>query len=314
MKLRQLQYLCEIDRQDLKISGAAKALYTSQPGISKQIRLLERELGVQIFTRKSGRITGITEPGAQIIKAANLLLKDSEHLAQIAQDFVAQDAGQLTVAATYTIARYSLPPVLRAFVSRYPKVHISLLQGNPTQVTKLVSSGEAELALSTKAAEDYHNVILIEYENLPRVLVIPSGHPLQKNCKPTLRDLARYPLIAPHVGSLGQERMRRIFEENGLRVHIRMTAVNVDLAKAFVENGLGLAILPKIAFDRRRDRPLCAIDVGHLFPAHAAYLTLRSHHYLRAYAYEFISMVAPKLKRKAIESAIFSSRNVVSAT
>lgn len=305
MTLRQLRYLCEIARRDLNISAAAKALHTSQPGISKQIRLLEDELGVRVFVRKAGRIVSVTKPGAQIIDAANLVVRQSENLAQIARDFVEQDAGPLKVAATYTLARYALPTVFNKFTARFPKVDLALHQGNPSEVTKMVASGEVDLGLTTRAAESYGNLVLIEYAKLPRVLVTPAQHPLQKRRRPSLRDLAKYPLIVPHVGSLGQETMQKVFADSGLKAAIRMTATNVDLAKALVENGLGVAVLPNLAFDRKRDFPLRAVEIDHLFGPHTAYLVLREHHYLRAYAYAFIAMFAPTLSRAKLEASIF---------
>ena len=291
--------------EKINISAAANALHTSQPGVSKQIRLLEEELGVHVFVRKAGRIVAVTEPGRQIIGAANLLLRQSDALSQIARDFVDTDVGSLTIAATYTLARYALPPVLKTFVDRFPNVELALHQGNPGEVTKLVASGEVDLAVTTRAAETYPNLLLIEYAKLPRVLVTPSRHPLQQRRKPALRDLAQYPLIVPHVGSLGQERMRSVFARNGLKAQIRMTATNVELAKAFVENGLGIAILPALTFDPKRDSPLKALDVGHLFGPHTAYLVVRKHHYLRLYAYAFIAMFAPALTRGKLEASIF---------
>ena len=308
MKLHQLRYLCEISRQGLSFSGAAGALHTSQPGISKQIRLLEEELGVDLFIRNGNRILEMTEPARRIVAIANLVFRELDDIKAVASEFREGNTGRLNLAATFTFARYILPDALRRFVARHPKVEVNLLQGSPAEVSRLASSGMADIALTTRPAEDFPDLLFLEYRKLPRVLVTPAGHPLLREKRITLKAISRHPLITLDIGSHGQLQMRDLFARSGLEPSIVFAGVDVDVIKAFVEAGLGIAILPQLAFEPRRDSKLRALDVGHLFEAHVGCLTIRKNHYLRGYAFDFVEMLAPDIDRRAVKNALVTAR------
>jgi len=308
MKLHQLRYLCEISRQGLSFSNAAAALHTSQPGISKQIRLLEEELGVDLFIRNGNRIVEMTEPARRIVAIASLVLRELEDIKAVAGEFREGGSGSLNIAATYTFARYILPDAFQRFVSRHPGVKVNLLQDTPAQVSRLASSGEADIAMTTRPAEDFPDLLFIEYCKLPRVLLVPSGHPLVRERRVTLKAISLYPLITLDIGSHGQLQMRELFTRSHLEPNIVFAGVDVDVVKAFVEAGLGIAVLPKLAFAPRRDSKLCALDVSHLFDPHVGCLAIRKNHYLRGYAFDFIEMLASNLERRAIEKALVAAR------
>jgi LysR family cys regulon transcriptional activator len=308
MKLHQLRYLCEIARQGLSFSRAAAALHTSQPGISKQIRLLEEELGVDLFIRNGNRIIEMTEPAHRIVAMANVALRELEGVKDVAREFREGGSGRLNIAATFTFARYILPEALRRFVSRYPGVEVNLRQDTAAHVAKLAASGEADIALTTRPAEDFPDLLFLEYWKLPRVLVAPRGHPLFREKRITLKSIALHPLITLDIGSHGQQQMRETFARAGLRPRIVFAGVDVDVVKAFVGAGLGIAVLPKLAFEARRDASLRTRDVSHLFEPHTGCLAIRKNNYLRGYAFDFIEMLASHIDRRAVERELEAAR------
>jgi LysR family cys regulon transcriptional activator len=303
MKLHQLRYLCEIAKRDLSFSNAAVSLHTSQPGISKQIRLLEEELGVHLFIRRGNRITDLTEPGRRILDIATIILRQTDGIKAAAREFMEGDSGRLSVAATFTLARYVLPRVLQQFIARYPRVELKLLHGSSDQVCKLVVSGEADIALTTQPAAAFPDLLVLEYSTLARALLIPRGHPLTNARTISLKRIAAYPLVTLDGGSHGQAKMRDLFVSHGVEPNIVLSGANIDVVKAFVEAGLGIAILPRIAFDPERDAGLRAVNVDHLFEPHRASVAIRSNQYLRGFAFDFIGMLAPKIDRRAVEKA-----------
>ncbi len=303
MKLHQLRYLCEIARRDLSFSGAAAALHTSQPGISKQIRLLERELGVELFVRSGNRILELTEPGKRIVDIANVVLRQTDNIKATAQEFLEGGTGQLSIAATFTLARYALPGVLRQFVTRYPHVELKLMHGSADEVCSLVMSGEADVALTTRPAAVFAELLMLEYAVLPRALLVSREHALASVQSISLEAISAFPLVTLDAGSHGQARMRDLFLCRGLQPNIVLSGANIDVVKAFIEAGLGIAILPRLAFDAARDPGLQALDVDHLFEPHRASIALRRNHYLRGYAYDFIQLVEPKIDRHALDRA-----------
>ena len=308
MKLHQLRYLCEIAKQGLSFSAAAAALHTSQPGISKQIRLLEEELEVDLFIRNGNRIIEMTEPARRIVAIAGVVLRELDEVQAVAREFKEGGSGRLNLAATFTFARYILPDTLRRFVARHPKIEINLLQGSPAEVSRLASAGEADVALTTRPAEEFPDLLFLEYRKLPRVLVAPRGHPLLGEKRITLKAVSQYPLITLDIGSRGQLQMRELFARAGLEPRIVFAGVDVDVVKAFVEAGLGIAVLPELAFDPKRDSRLGAVAVGHVFESHTGCLAIRKNHYLRGYAFDFIEMLASGIDRRAIEKALLAAR------
>lgn len=308
MKTHQLRYLTEIAAQGLNFSNAAAALHTSQPGISQQIRLLEEELGVDLFIRNGSRIVELTEPGRKIVEIAKQVLRQMDDIKAVASEFTEGDKGKLVVAATFTFAHYVLPDVFRRFVELHPKVELALLQGSPAQVAQLVASGEADIAVTARPAKSFAALQLIDYCKLPRTLLVPRKHPLLKAKRVTLKEISAYPLITLDVGSHGQSKMRETFTRSKLVPRIAFTGVDIDVIKAFVEAGLGIAILPALAYDSKRDPGLSAMDVNHLFESHTGCLAIRKNQYLRGFTFDFIETLAPTLDRRTLRSMLGSSQ------
>jgi LysR family transcriptional regulator, cys regulon transcriptional activator len=304
MKLQQLRYLREISRRGLNLSEAAQALHTSQPGISKQIRQLEDELRVQILVRHGKRVVAVTEPGKLILGIAERMLKDAENLRQVANDFSSEDAGALVIATTHTQARYALPPVVGRFTQRYPRVRLSLHQGSPQHIAELVTSGAADIAIVTEAAELYAGLVLLPCSRWNRCVITPLKHPLLRERRLTLEAVARYPIITYDFALSGDSPIRRAFENKGLTPNVVLTAIDADVIKAYVEMGLGIGILAKMAFDPARDLGLRLIDASHLFEPSMTRIGIRPNAYLRGYVYEFIELFAPHLKRAVVEATL----------
>jgi LysR family cys regulon transcriptional activator len=304
MKLQQLRYLREIARRGLNLSEAAASLHTSQPGISKQIRQLEDELGVDILVRHGKRIVDMTEPGRMILGIAERILQDTENLRQVGRDFGAEGSGSFTIATTHTQARYVLPPVIARFSQRYPKVRLSLRQGSPKDMAQLVRSGEADLAIATEAAEFYDGLKLLPCSQWTRCVITPLKHPLLREKPLSIEAMARHPIITYDFAFTGESPIRRAFENKGITPNVVLTAIDADVIKAYVEMGLGIGILAKMAFDPARDLGLRLIDASHLFEPSTTRLAVKPNAYLRGYAYDFIELFAPHLKRAVVEAAL----------
>lgn len=304
MKLQQLRYLTEIAKRGLNLSEAALALHTSQPGISKQVRLLEDELGVQILVRNGKRVVDVTEPGRIVLDIAARILRDTENLKQVGREFGAQGTGELTVATTHTQARYALPPVVQRFVERYPRVRLSLREGSPQQLAALMQSGEADIAIITEAYEEYEELVTLPCYQWNRCVITPLGHALQKQKNVSLDAIARYPLITYDFAFSKDSPIRRAFEARGLKPRVALTAVDADVIKTYVELGLGVGILARMAVDPGRDSRLHVIDASHLFEPSTTRIGLRRNVYLRGYAFDFIEMFAPHLTRSVIETTL----------
>ena len=304
MKLQQLRYICEVARHNLNLSNAAEALFTSQPGISKQIRSLEDELGVDIFVRHGKRVVAVTEPGKAILEIAQRVLKDVENLRQVGEEFTEEDNGHLTIATTHTQARYALPHVIQKFTKRYPGVRLSLRQGSPTQISELVTSGEAEIAIATEAIELYEDLIMLPCYEWNRCVLVPPGHPLLKAKKLTLQAMAAFPIITYDFAFTGRSKMNQAFADKGLTPNVVLTAIDADVIKTYVELGLGIGIVAMMAYDPKRDTHLRAMDASHLFEPSTTRIGIRKNSYLRGYTYEFIEMFAPHLTRKVVDDAM----------
>jgi LysR family cys regulon transcriptional activator len=304
MKLQQLRYLIQVVRQGLNVSDAAEALHTSQPGISKQIRLLEEELGVDIFVRHGKRVTSITEPGKTIVAIAERVLKEAENLKQAGREFAAETAGSFTIATTHTQARYALPPVIKQFMARYPEVRLSLKQGNPMQISQAVVSGEADIVIATEAIAQFDELVMLPCYQWNRCIVVPAKHPLLKVERLTLEDVAKYPIITYDFAFTGRSAMQRAFEQKGLTPNVVLTAIDSDVIKTYVALGLGVGILAQMAFDPKQDSALRSIDASHLFEPSATRIGIHKNTYLRSYVYDFIEMFAPHLARKTVDAAM----------
>ncbi|HET7832706.1 MAG TPA: HTH-type transcriptional regulator CysB [Gallionella sp.] len=304
MNLQQLRYLREIARQGLKISEAADTLYTSQPGISKQIRQLEEELGIEIFVRNGKRLVAITEPGKAVLEIAQRMLHDAENLKQVGQEFNAQDRGHLTVATTHTQARYALPPVVKQFITRYPKVKLGLHQGSPTQIAEQVLNGDADIAIATESLALYDDLVTLPCYEWTHCVITPPRHPLLKEKKLTLEKIAQYPIITYDFAFTGRSKINDAFEQAQLQPNIALTAIDADVIKTYVELGLGIGILAKLAFLPERDKHLRMLDAGHLFKPNVTRIAIRKNEYLRGYTYDFIELFAPHLTHAVVAKAM----------
>lgn len=304
MKLHQLRYVREVVKQGLNISAAAEVLHTSQPGVSKQIQLLEDELKLQIFERHGKRLTGVTVPGKNILELADRVMRDMESIKRVGDEFSQEDMGMLTIATTHTQARYRLPAAVKAFMEKYPQVKLNIHQGNPTQVSEQVQSGEADIGIATEAISHYEKILCLPAYQWNRCVVVPQGHPLIKDVPLTLKKLTQYPLITYDFAFTGGSLVSSVFDKEGLVPNVVLTAIDADVIKTYVGLGLGVGLLANMAYDADRDTSLVAIDAKHLFPDSTTYVGIRRDAYLRRFAYDFIQLLAPGFDRKAVNDAL----------
>lgn len=313
MNLHQLRFVREAVRQNFNLTEAAKALFTSQPGVSKAIIELEEELGIDIFTRHGKRIRGLTEPGRQVLKSVELIMQEIDGLKQIGREFAAQDSGSLTIATTHTQARYTLPPVVQAFMHKFPKVRLSLLQGNPKQVAEMVLRDQADVAIATESIAGIEGLITMPCYQWEHVLVVQSDHPLfalhHQQHAISLDDIARYPLITYDSAFAGRNKIDQAFTLRQIKPDILLEAIDADVIKTYVELGMGVGIIAGIAFNAERDKNLRAIPVGHLFGMNISRIALKQGAYLRSYVYTFIELLAPTLSRKSIDQVLQGNKD-----
>jgi LysR family transcriptional regulator, cys regulon transcriptional activator len=304
MKLQQLRYLTEVARRGLNVSEAAEALHTSQPGVSKQIRTLEDELGVEVFVRHGKRLVALTEPGKAVLAIAERILAEARNLRAAGEEFANHQAGTLTIAATHTQARYALPKAVAAFKRRYPGVALHLHQGNPTQICEQVLAGEADFCVATEMIDATPELVSLPVYQWNRCVVVLPKHPLLADGPLTLEAIAKHPIVTYDFAFANRSLVQKAFEVRGLQPNIVLSAQDSDVIKTYVELGLGVGILAKMAFDEKRDRPLRALDAAHLFESSTTRLGIKRGTYLRRYAYDFIEMFAPQLPRSIVERAV----------
>ena len=304
MKLQQLRCLTEVVRRGLNVSEAAEALHTSQPGVSKQIRALEDELQVQVFVRHGKRLVEVTEPGKAVIAIAERILSEAQNLRRAGEEFANEKLGTLTIAATHTQARYALPHAVAAFKQRYPKVKFVIHQGNPTQICEQVVAGDADLCVATEAIELFPELVSLPVYQWNRCVVVPPKHALLDEAPLTLESVAKFPIVTYDFAFANRSLVQKAFESRGLQPNVVLTALDSDVIKTYVELGLGVGILAKMAFDPKRDRTLRAIDASHLFESSTTRLGIKRGAYLRRYAYEFIELFAPHLSRNIVERTV----------
>nr|WP_314539643.1 CysB family HTH-type transcriptional regulator [uncultured Massilia sp.] len=307
MNLHQLRFVREAVRQNFNLTDAAKALFTSQPGVSKAIIELEEELGVDIFTRHGKRIRGLTEPGRLVLNSVELIMQEIDSLKRIGKEYAAQDSGSFTIATTHTQARYMLPKVVQAFMQRFPKVRLSLLQGNPRQIADMVKNDQADLAIATESIAAVDGLITLPCYQWEHVLVVPHEHPLTKSKAISLEEIAEYPLITYDAAFAGRSKVDHAFELRHLKPDVLLEAIDADVIKTYVELGMGIGIIAGMAFDPERDRNLRAIPVGQLFGMNVSRVAVKHGAYLRSYVYTFIELLAPTLNRKMVEAAMRGS-------
>jgi LysR family cys regulon transcriptional activator len=306
MKLHQLRYVREVARHGMNVSLAAEALHTSQPGVSKQIQLLEEELNLQIFQRNGKRLIGITEPGRIILELAERVMREMDNIKRVGEEFTQEETGHLTVATTHTQARYRLPAAVKAFMERFPAVKLTIHQGNPTQVAEQVANGEADIGIATEAISNYDKILSLPCYQWNRCVVMPHNHPLLNDQPLTLEKITRYPLITYDFAFTGGSLVSRVFGKEGLTPNVVLTAIDADVIKTYVTLGLGIGLLAKMAYDPERDTNLAMLDASHLFPPSTTFVGVRKDAYLRGYMYEFIQLLAPHFDRKAVNAALKS--------
>ena len=304
MNLHQFRFVREAVRQNFNLTDAAKALFTSQPGVSKAIIELEEELGIDIFSRHGKRIRGLTEPGRQVLKSVELILQEVEGLKRIGKEFAAQDSGSLTIATTHTQARYSLPSVVQQFSQKFPKVRLSLLQGNPKQVAEMVSNNLADVAIATEAIAEVDGLVSLPCFQWEHMVITPTDHPLLKLKSITLEDIAAYPLITYDAAFAGRNKIDQAFARRALKPDVVLEAIDADVIKTYVELGMGIGIIAGLAYNATRDVNLKAIPAGHLFGMNLSRVALKEGAYLRSYVFTFIELLAPSLTRKMVENAL----------
>lgn len=304
MNFQQLRSVRETVRRGFNLTEVAAALHTSQPGISRQIRELEDELGVEIFVRAGKRLTGLTPPGETVLPIVERLLHDADNLRRAGEEFSAQTSGRLSIAATHSQARYALPAVVRDFRQLYPQVTLNLHQGSPKQVAEMLLSGEADIGVATEALAHYEQLVALPCYRWTHSVVVPPGHELLDGKPLTLKRLARHPIITYETGYTGRTHIDEAFAGAGLKPSIVLSAMDADVIKTYVELGMGVGIVASIAFDAERDRTLRAIDAGALFEVNLTRLAIRRGTWLRGYVYAFIESFAPTLTRAEVEKAL----------
>jgi LysR family cys regulon transcriptional activator len=304
MKLNQLRYICEVSRRGLNVSAAAEALFTSQPGVSKQIRMLEDELGVQIFGRSGKHLTHVTPAGKEILAVAERVLGDVHNIAAIAQDHIDESRGSLSIATTHTQARHALPDVVDRFRKRYPNVSLHMHQGTPMQIAEMAARGSVDFAIATEAIELFEDLVMMPCYRWNRSIIVPEGHPLLDEPKLTLEAVARFPLVTYVFGFTGRSKLDKAFSEASLRPEVVFTATDSEVIKTYVAHGLGVGIIASMAFDPERDRGLRAIDASRLFEPSITNIGFRRGAYLRSYMYDFIEGFAPHLSQEIVDKAV----------
>jgi len=304
MNFQQLRSVREAQRRGFNLTEVAQALHTSQPGVSRQIRELEEELGIELFVRVGKRLTGLTEPGEQVLPVIERLLLEAENLKRAADDFASAGSGRLRIAATHSQARYALPPAVRDFRAHHPDVSLHLQQGSPQQIARLLLEGEADVGIATEALAQYPELVALPCYRWTHAVVVPPDHPLIQSGEPlTLARLAQFPIVTYEPGYTGRSHIDEAFAAAQLQPHIVLSAMDADVIKTYVELGLGVGIVASIAFDDDRDRHLRAIDARHLFEDNMTRLAVRRSAFLRDYVYEFIQTFASPLKREVVDAA-----------
>jgi LysR family cys regulon transcriptional activator len=308
VNFQQLRSVREAVRQGFNLTTVAEALHTSQPGVSRQIRELEEELGIEIFVRAGKRLTGLTAPGTTVLPIIERLLRDAENLRRAGADFASQGRGTLTIAATHSQARYALPTAVRDFSTMHPEVTLRMHQGTPKQVAELLLQGEADIGVATEALADYPELVALPSYQWTHCVITPPQHPLAQataSGRPlTLEALAEFPIITYEPGYTGRSHVDEAFTRQGLRLNVVLSAMDADVIKTYVELGMGVGIIASIAFDEARDNQLRAMDARHLFASNMTRLAIRRGSYLRAYVYDFIQSFASPLTPELVNRSL----------
>ncbi len=309
MNLRQLRYVSAVARNGLNVSAAAEALFTSQPGVSKQIRMLEDELGVQIFERNGKQLVSLTRAGETVLELAEQTLMDVDRIRSAAQEHSDPDKGSLSIATTHTQARYALPAVVGRFIRHYPRVALAMHQGTPVQIAELASTGKVDFAIATEAMEHFENLVMLPCYKWNRAIVVPCDHPLREIRPLTLEAVAEWPILTYVFGFTGRSRLDQAFEARRLTPRVVFTATDADVIKTYVRLGLGVGIVAHMAYDPKVDTDLCALDAAHLFEPSNTKIGFRRNTLLRGFMYEFIREFAAHLTPELVDAAVALKTN-----
>lgn len=304
MKLQQLRYIWEVARHDLNVSATAQSLYTSQPGVSKQIRLLEDELGIEVFARSGKHLTHITPAGEKIIELAGEILNQTQNIKKVAKEFSDERKGSLDIATTHTQARYALPNIIHDFIAGYPDVTLHMHQGTPMQIAEMANDGVVDFAIATEALEMFGNLVMLPCYTWNRSVVVPKDHPLAKVEKLTLKELAQHPIVTYVFGFTGRSQLDDAFQSAELEPNVVFTAADSDVIKTYVRLGLGVGIVATMAYDQDADSDLVALDASHLFADSTTKIGIRSNTFIRGYMYKFIQSFAPHLTQDLVMQAM----------
>ena len=307
MKLQQLRYVWEVSRQGLNVSATAQSLFTSQPGISKQIRLLEDELGIEIFARSGKHLTHVTPAGQEVIAKAGEILSQVNNIKRVAEEYREEKRGQLSIATTHTQARYALPEVIDQFIAGYPEVSLHMHQGTPQQIAELASDGQVDFAIATEGLEHFSDLIMLPCYSWNRCVVVPKGHPLTLASTLSLEQVAAHRLVTYVFGFTGRSKLDEAFDRAGLEPRVVFTATDADVIKTYVRLGLGIGIMARMAFDPLQDKDLVAIDASHLFAPSTTMIAFRRGTFLRTYMYDFMELFAPHLTKTQVQAAFAAS-------
>lgn len=304
MNLQQLRIVRETIRQDFNLTEVANALFTSQPGVSKHIKDLEDELGVEIFERRGKRLLGLTGPGRELAGVVERILLDTQNLRRIADQFASRETGHFVVATTHTQARYALPAVIKWFKEDYPRVHLTLHQGSPREIAEMLAAGEADVGIATEGLDGNDDLATFPCYDWRHAVIVPQGHPLQNVEKLTLEALGDYPIITYHAGFTGRSHIDQAFAQAGIVPDVVLSAIDADVIKTYVGLGLGVGLIASMAFDPEHDRGLALLQAADLFPVNTTRLAVRKGAWLRSYTYAFIEKVSPELSESVVKAAI----------
>lgn len=304
MNFQQLRIVREAVRQNFNLTEVANQLFTSQPGVSKHLRDLEEELGLELFVRRGKRLTGLTEPGKELLVMVERMLLEANNIKTLAEQYSSRDTGQLTVVTTHTQARYALPRVVHAFRQSFPKVHLRLHQGSPAEIVHMLRDGHADIGIATEGLTSVDALVCFPYYEWRHQVLVPKNHPLLQYPKPTLADVAQYPIITYHEGFTGRLKIDAMFKEASLVPDIVISALDADVIKTYVELGLGLGIVASMAYNPNKDLSLQVLPLHTPFPSNTTHIAVRQGHYLRSYAYTFIELCNGALTADMVQSAL----------
>lgn len=309
MNFQQLRIIRETIKRNFNLTEVANTLFTSQSGVSKHIKDLEDELGIEIFIRKGKRLLGLTEPGKELAKVVERMLLDAKNIKHLADQYANRDQGSLCVATTHTQARYALPDVVSRFKSAFPKVHLVLHQASPNEIVSMLLSGEADIGIATEALGNNDELVSFPFYSWNHAVVVQKNHPLAARKTVNLKSIAEYPIITYHSGFTGRAKIDATFAKSNLSPDIVMSALDADVIKTYVELGLGIGIIASMAFNPTSDRNLRLLDCAHLFEKNTARIAVRKGHYLRGFGYRFIELCSSKLNEAMIRSAIAPAKD-----